>query len=79
MLPFSERIDVGVDRDEQKRIACQNIGITLIEVPYWCNLSMSQLVSTITKYRPDFKPHHYASKHLASNTSFTRQEVDIEI
>ena len=38
-------------RDEEKRIACREKEITLIEVPYWWNKETSSLASTIHKQR----------------------------
>lgn len=42
-----------VQRDEEKRNACENANITLIEVPYWWDFSKSSLAATILKKRPD--------------------------
>ena len=40
-------------RDEEKRIACRDIGITLIEIPYWWNFEKSSLIATIHERRSD--------------------------
>jgi hypothetical protein len=40
-------------RDEVKKAVCQSLGITLLQVPYWWNLSPSSLLSTISQLRPD--------------------------
>lgn len=39
-------------RDEIKREACKELGITLIFIPYWWDLNMSSLEATIYKYCP---------------------------
>jgi hypothetical protein len=40
-------------RDEQKRLAANDANITLIEIPYWWDLSKDSLKATIHKYRSD--------------------------
>lgn len=40
-------------RDEEKRIACEAEGITLIEVPYWWDGNVASLMATIKSARPD--------------------------
>ena len=35
------------ERDEEKRIACIQEGITMIEVPYWWNFDKKSLISTL--------------------------------
>ncbi len=37
-------------RDQEKREACLGYGITVIEVPYWWDLSKESLMATIKKY-----------------------------
>ena len=39
--------------DEEKRRACEENGITLIEIPYWWNKERSSLMATIHRRRPD--------------------------
>jgi hypothetical protein len=39
--------DVIQEKDTQKRKLCRNIGITLIEVPYWWDCKKSSLAATI--------------------------------
>jgi hypothetical protein len=41
------------EHDQQKREACQQAGISLVEVPYWWDLSASSLVLFIKTCRPD--------------------------
>jgi hypothetical protein len=40
-------------RDEEKRLACQKSGITLIEIPYWWDFKKESLIATIHQYRQD--------------------------
>jgi hypothetical protein len=44
-----------MSRDFNKKAACKEIGITLIEVPYWWDCNVPTLISTIRRYRPDIK------------------------
>lgn len=41
---------------QEKREACQLAGITLIEVPYWWDLSRESLQATIHEARPEVIP-----------------------
>jgi len=41
------------ERDIEKKQACSEAGIKLIEVPYWWDLSTNSLVEIIRKHRPD--------------------------
>ena len=45
------------ERDEEKRKACKENEITLIEVPYWWNKETSSLAATIQKERNDLIPY----------------------
>ena len=40
-------------RDSQKREACRQNGITLVEVPYWWDFDRESLAATIHARRPD--------------------------
>lgn len=40
-------------RDEDKRGACKEMGITLIEIPYWWDFQVSSLVATVQQSRDD--------------------------
>ena len=44
------------EKDKEKRIACKENGITLIEIPYWWDFKKSSLVATIHFHRPDLIP-----------------------
>lgn len=41
------------ERDNEKRLACEMKGITLVEIPYWWDREKSSLVATIQGKRPD--------------------------
>ena len=40
-------------RDEEKKKACNEAGITLIEVPFWWDYSRSSLVASVLQQRPE--------------------------
>jgi len=40
-------------RDEEKRVACERVNITLIEIPYWWNQSKDFILTELGKRRPD--------------------------
>ncbi len=55
---YSDAYNIGpqwayLQRDQEKRLACSQKGITLIEIPYWWDHSKQSLLATIHKYRPD--------------------------
>jgi hypothetical protein len=41
------------ERDADKKLACQQKGITLISVPYWWDNRKDSLLATIQTFRPD--------------------------
>ncbi len=49
-------------RDIEKKAFCQQLGITLIEVPYWWNHSTDDLKATIFKDRPELIPEEEARR-----------------
>jgi len=53
---FNDSLEEQQLKDSSKRIACDTAGITLIEVPYWWDLSKDSLLATIHKSRPDLAP-----------------------
>ncbi len=40
-------------KDKYKREKCQEIGITLIEIPYWWDCKLDSLIATIRAERPE--------------------------
>jgi hypothetical protein len=46
------------ERDKEKREACLQKGITMIEVPYWWDKQPSSLIATIHKHRVDLLLQH---------------------
>eukprot|EP01114_Cavostelium_apophysatum_P024131 TRINITY_DN9358_c0_g1_i1.p1 TRINITY_DN9358_c0_g1~~TRINITY_DN9358_c0_g1_i1.p1 ORF type:complete len:418 (+),score=72.81 TRINITY_DN9358_c0_g1_i1:58-1311(+) len=44
-------------RDIEKRSACKNIGLELIEIPYWWDGSLASLLATIRKRNPHLLKH----------------------
>jgi hypothetical protein len=47
------------ERDLQKKKACENVGITLIEIPYWWNFKKESLLATIHSKRPELVAQPY--------------------
>lgn len=45
------------ERDQEKRAACSKEGITLIEVPYWWDMTSTSIRATIHQVRPDLIPN----------------------
>lgn len=41
------------EQDNEKRMACREKGITLIEIPYWWDKEKSSLMATIHELRPE--------------------------
>ncbi len=42
-----------MDRDQRKKLACLELGINVITIPYWWNGELSSLATTIHMVRPD--------------------------
>jgi hypothetical protein len=62
---YKEKLAVSLEeqvkRDREKMLACQQIGISLVQVPYWWSNSANALLSTIKQFRPELKfnlPRH---------------------
>eukprot|EP01114_Cavostelium_apophysatum_P021705 TRINITY_DN7645_c0_g1_i1.p1 TRINITY_DN7645_c0_g1~~TRINITY_DN7645_c0_g1_i1.p1 ORF type:complete len:739 (-),score=144.18 TRINITY_DN7645_c0_g1_i1:253-2469(-) len=51
-------------RDSEKKAACQNAGITLVEIPHWWDGSTEQLFATIYESRPDLDVFKTAPTNL---------------
>jgi hypothetical protein len=45
-----------IQRDKDKRLACKENEIALIEVPYWWDFEKNSLLATIHQLRPDLVP-----------------------
>src|SRR5688500_16980099 len=83
---ISSNIQQQKQRGDQKKIVCNRLGITLIEIPYCWPCSMNTLASTINKIRPDVRlkyntdlkhPEHSVSHSVApSATSLHRKYFD---
>jgi len=54
-------------RDEEKYLACERLGLTLIHVPFWWDLKRSSIIATIHKYRPDISAKYFKSDELFGN------------
>jgi hypothetical protein len=39
-------------RDSEKKAACESLGITFIEIPFWWDRSIESVSATIKNYRP---------------------------
>eukprot|EP01114_Cavostelium_apophysatum_P023042 TRINITY_DN8558_c0_g1_i1.p1 TRINITY_DN8558_c0_g1~~TRINITY_DN8558_c0_g1_i1.p1 ORF type:complete len:373 (-),score=66.08 TRINITY_DN8558_c0_g1_i1:152-1270(-) len=51
--PFLGTEEKDLKRDSVKRKACDGLGITLIEIPYWWDQKKESLMATIKKHRSD--------------------------
>eukprot|EP01126_Amoeba_proteus_P003771 TRINITY_DN11269_c0_g1_i6.p1 TRINITY_DN11269_c0_g1~~TRINITY_DN11269_c0_g1_i6.p1 ORF type:complete len:192 (-),score=29.92 TRINITY_DN11269_c0_g1_i6:103-678(-) len=51
---MNSRFLLNFVRDEVKRVKCQNMGITLVVVPYWWNGQPDSLVRLISLVQPNF-------------------------
>lgn len=40
-------------KDLEKKVGCEKLGITLVQIPFWWDGSEEAVVSTILKHRPD--------------------------
>jgi hypothetical protein len=56
-LGYSTSLEAQTQRDNQKRRICRELGITLVEIPYWWLPSREGLISTIQQIRPDIPLH----------------------
>ena len=53
MFHASASFDANKQRDKTKNEICKEVGITLIEVPYWWDRKISSLAATVYNVRPD--------------------------
>jgi hypothetical protein len=58
-------------RDLEKQAAAREVGLTLITVPYWWDLSVSSLINTIHQHRPDIVP-----RQVGNGESIPSQEPE---
>ena len=68
-------------RDEQKAVACDQIGITLITVPYWWNGNEGSLLEMIQKKRNDIRREiapKSASEELKKLVDSVKQQTTTE-
>jgi hypothetical protein len=42
------------NRDIEKKIACNNLGITIVYIPYWWDFKKASLIATIAETAPEF-------------------------
>ena len=47
--------------DDEKRKACREQGITLVQVPYWWDFQTPSLVATIRRHKEELVPTHEGS------------------
>lgn len=69
-----------MEKDKWKRAACKQLGISLVEVPYWWKESPAQLISTIAKTRPDLMSFfNNRRKPSPPSSQFKRTSKDVGI
>jgi hypothetical protein len=57
-------------RDSSKKACCQDLGITLVEVPYWWKKDKGSLLATIHHIRPDLVPVKPTTAKISSHPPF---------
>lgn len=50
---YSGSLKTRQEKDEERKNACKEVGITLIPIPYWWDGRKDSLLATISKIRPD--------------------------
>ena len=65
-------------RDKQKKEACNENGITLIEIPYWWDRTKDSLMATVKKHRPDLIQDKVCSKPIPDRPPFSFQDCSFD-
>jgi hypothetical protein len=52
-IPMYLDLSVRQQKDQQKKIISREVGITLIEVPFWWQRNEASLIATLRSIRPD--------------------------
>jgi hypothetical protein len=55
---------------------CKQLGITLIEIPYWWDSTLSSLILTIQKHRPDIPLDTFMSNTEGSDSTNQQSPSD---
>lgn len=63
-----------IQKDQNKRNICDELGITLVEIPYWWNQSEDALIMAIQKHRPDIKLD-VSVVHKKNSTSLESESI----
>jgi hypothetical protein len=66
-------------RDQQKRKACLQENITLIEIPYWWDFNEESLRATIHHQRPDLLPRPISGAPIPSKSPYQSQCIEVKI
>lgn len=66
------------ERDRLKRLLCAKAGITLVEIPYWWNMSEASIRATLARIRPDLNIVVPIGAEAISETKLVTTERDVE-
>jgi hypothetical protein len=64
-------------RDREKILACRNIGISLVEVPYWWDFQKPSLIATIQSIRKDLLTDMRTGKPIPMELTATSSTGDL--